>query len=147
MQEHLNQSKLLLEEILRSPNVEVATNEHLQEIDEFFAEVLRSELEDARKKGNYDRSGRIQAIVDVIQKASAPPPEYELIEQLISIESDNERMELLQQNNDKITSEFLQMLTGLSAQMEGDGQAEIAGRLQDVYRIALRFSMERKMRE
>jgi len=146
MREQINHSKLLLEEILRAPNVEQAAAEHFGEFDDFFAEVLRSELQEARKKGDYDRSGRIQAIVDVIQKASAPPPEYELIEQLISLESETERRELLEKNADQITSEFLQMLSGIGAQMEEGGQAEVADRLQTVYREAMRFSMERKLK-
>lgn len=147
MREQVNHSKLLLEEILRSPNVEEATTEHLQEIDDFFAEVLRSELAEARKNGNYERSGRIQAIVEVIQKASTPPPEYELIEQLISLENEAERRGIMEKNEERITSEFLQMLSGLSTQMEGDGQAEVAERLQTVYQEALRFSMERKLKQ
>jgi hypothetical protein len=149
MREQINHSKLLLEEILRSPNVEQATNERLQDIDEFFAEVLRAELQEARKNGNYERSGRIQAIIEVIQKASEAnvPPEYELIEQLISIESETERREVLAKNEESLTSEFLQMLSGLGAQMEGDGQTEVAERIQMVYREALRFSMERKLNQ
>lgn len=147
MREQINHSKLLLEEILRSSNVEQATNEHLQDIDEFFAEVLRSELQEARKNGNYERSGRIQAIVEVIQKASAPPPEYELIEQLIGLDDETKRREILEKNDERITPEFLQMLSGLGAQMEGNGQAEVAERLQEVYREALRFSMERKLKQ
>jgi hypothetical protein len=147
VQEQMSQAKQLLEEILRAPNVEHAATEHLQEMDEFFAEVLRNELQEARKKGDYDRSGRIQALFEVIQKASAPPPEYEFIEQLISLESEAERRDLLEKNADQLTPELLQMMSGLATQMETEGQAEIAGRLQDVYRIALRFSMERKMKQ
>ena len=147
VQEQMTQSKKLLEEILRAPNVEQAATEHIQEMDEFFAEVLRSELQDARKKGDYDRSGRIQALIEVIQKASAPPPEYEFIEQLISLESEAEQRDLLEKNADQLTPELLQMMSGLSTQMETEGQAEIAGRLNDIYKLALRFSMERKMKQ
>jgi hypothetical protein len=147
VQEQMTQAKKLLEEILHAPNVEQAAGEHLQEMDEIFAEVLRNELSEARKKGDYDRSGRIQALVEVIQKASAPPPEYEFIEQLIGLESEAERRELLEKNADQLTPELLQMMSGLASQMETEGQAEIAGRLQDVYKLALRFSMERKMKQ
>jgi predicted GTPase len=145
MKQQVDQARLLLNEILRSPNVEKATEEHFQEIDEFFTEVLRAELAEARKKGDYERSGRIQAIIEVIQKASAPPPEYEFIEQLISVDSEVERQQALENNADKLTPEFLQMLSGLASQMEGEGQAEVGQRLQEIYNQALRYSMKRKM--
>jgi hypothetical protein len=145
--QQLEQSRLLLEEILRQPNVEKAANDHLAEMDEFFTEVLRAELELARKNGNYERSGRLQVVVEVIQKASAPPPEYELIEQLLGMQDDSMIRQALEKNPERITPEFLQMLNGLAAQMEGEGQAEIAGRLQDIYRLVLRFSMEQKLKK
>jgi hypothetical protein len=143
----LDEAKLLLEDILKQPNVEKAATEHLQEMDEFFVEVLRAELQEARQSGNYERSGRIQAIIEVVQKASAPPPEYELIEQLIALENETEIRQALEAKKENITPEFLQLLTGLSSQMESEGQAEVATRLQEVYRLALRFSMEQKMKQ
>ena len=147
VKEQMNQAKQLLDTILHAPNVEQAAAEHLQEMDEFFAEVLRNELQEARKRGDYDRSGRIQALVEVIQKASAPPPEYDFIEQLLSLETEAERREVLENNAEHVTPELLQMMSGLSAQMETEGQAEIAARLQEVYQLTLRFSMERNLKQ
>jgi hypothetical protein len=147
MKQQLEQARLLLDEILRAPNVGNAATDRLQEMDEFFSEVLRGELQKARQEGNYDRSGRLQAIVDVIQKASTPPPEYELIEQLLGMENDAAIREALDKNASHITPEFLQLLSGLAAQMEGEGQAEIGARLNEIYRIVLRFSMEQKLKQ
>ncbi len=146
LKEQMNQSKQLLDEILRSPNVEQAASEHLQEMDELFAEVVRNELQEARKRGDYERSGRIQALIEVIQKASTPP-EYEFIEQLLSLDSPEERMAALEKNADQVTPELMQLMTGLAGQMETEGQADLAARLHEVYNTALRFSMERKMRQ
>jgi hypothetical protein len=143
----MDQARLLLEEILRQPNVEKAASDHLQEMDEFFSEVLRAELQEARKAGNYERSGRLQVIVETLQKASAPPPEYELIEQLLGVEDDAGVRQVLEKNADRMTPEFMQMLNGLAAQMESENQAELAARLQEIYRIALRFSMEQKLKQ
>jgi hypothetical protein len=55
--------------------------------------------------------------------------------------------EALQKNAERVTPEFVQMLSGLAAQMEGEGQAEIAGRLQEIYRVVLRYSMEQKLKQ
>jgi hypothetical protein len=146
MKQQLDDARNLLDEILRQPNIEKAATDHLQEMDEFFSEVLRAELDQARKNSNYERSGRLQAIVEVLQKASSPPPEYELIEQLLGMQDDEMVRQALARNPERVTPEFMQMLNGLVAQMEGENQAEIAARLQDIYRIVLRFSMEQKLK-
>jgi hypothetical protein len=39
------------------------------------------------------------------------------------------------------------MINGLTSQMETEGQNEIAGRLQEVYKQALRFTMEQNLKQ
>ena len=41
-----------LNEIVNAPDMEKAFQEHIEEIDEFFTEVLRDELQTARQKGD-----------------------------------------------------------------------------------------------
>lgn len=142
----MEEAQKLLEEILKAPSVEQSAAEHLGEMDEFFSQVLRSELAAARKAGNYERSGRLQAIVDVIQKASAPPPEYQLIEELIGLEDEAALREALEKNADKITPQFTQLLSGLAAQMEGQGDPEAVGRIQRLNSLVTRMSMEKNLR-
>jgi hypothetical protein len=132
---------------LARPTWEQAFKEHIEEIDEFFAEVLRTELQAAREKGDLVRSGKIQKVVELIQQASTPPVEFAFIEELISVNTEAERRQLLEQNQDKVTPDLLQMINGLTSQMETEGQNEIAGRLQEVYKQALRFTMEQNLKQ
>lgn len=143
----LGEAKKLLEEILKSPNVEQATTERLAEVDEFFSEALRSELQAARKAGNYERSGRLQAIVEVIQKAAAPPPEYEFIEELLGLEDEAEMRAALEKNAERVNPQFIQLVSGLAAQMEGQGETEAAERLQLLNRLVTRISMEKNLKQ
>jgi hypothetical protein len=83
LKERMEGARLLLSEIVGSANVEQAFKEHIEEIDEFFAEVLRTELQAAREKGDLVRSGKIQKVVELIQQASTPPVEFAFIEELI----------------------------------------------------------------
>jgi len=62
------------------------------------------------------------------------------------VEGEAARRDLLEKNKDKVTPDLLQMINGLASQMETEGQTEMVGRLQEVYRQALRFSMELNMR-
>jgi hypothetical protein len=147
VQEQMTESNALLDEILNAPDIEKAAADALQEMDDFFGEALRSQLEDARKNGDMEKMARLQKVVTVIQQASAPPPEVALAEELMSAENENDRQKILAENADRITPEFLQMMTTLRTQLEEQGQADLAQRLQEAYRSALRFSMQANLKK
>ena len=77
-----------LQTLLKAKNIKEATEKFLPQISDYFAETLTSELEDARKKGDLERSSKLQEIMAVIQEASAPPPEIELIQEMIDAPDD-----------------------------------------------------------
>jgi hypothetical protein len=143
MENEANRAKQLLETILKSPNLEEATMQHLEEISDFFVEVLQSQLEAARKAGDLATSSRLQQIVAVLQKASAPPPEVEFIEQLMSSKDDAELEKILEANRAKVTPDFLQLLNTIISQAEQQGQEpEAIEQVRQLYRTVLRFSMK-----
>jgi hypothetical protein len=144
--ERMEAARLLMNELLNAENVEQAFQEHIEEIDDFFNEALHQEQQAARQKGDLARSAKIQTLVDLIQKASAPPAEFALIEELLGATDDAARRAILEKKQDQITPELLQMVNGLVAQMESEGQNEMADQLQAVYRQALRFSMEKNLK-
>jgi hypothetical protein len=119
----------------------------LPNLDDFFAEALRSELEQAQQKGDQDRLAKLQKIVSVLQQASAPPAEIALAEELMGAEDEAGRRAIMEEHAGEITPEFLQMLTSLVAQLEQQQQPEMSQRLQEVYRSALRFSMQSNLKK
>jgi hypothetical protein len=141
VQLQLNNSRQLLNQILTAEEIETATQEHLADLDEYFMEVLQQELNQARSSADLERIARLQKVNGVIEKASAPPPELALIEQLLQAPSYDERMQMLQQNSDMVTPEFVQMLSALISQSEGQQPPEVVSQLKEIYRIALRVSM------
>jgi len=147
IQEQMQSARKLVENLLNAPNLEAALEENLGSLDEFFAEALREALDKARQDGDLERSARIQKIVNILQEAAKPPAEYELIEDLLSARDDVARRELLEKNEENISPEFLQILSGLVSQMQEQGQEELAHQLEGVYRQALRFSMEMNMKK
>ena len=147
MKVRLEASHKLLDQILGSENIEQATAEALPELDDYFADALRSEMEQARQKGDQDRLGKLQQIVEVIQQASAPQGELALAEELMGAEDEAARKKILEEHAEEITPEFLQMLTSLLNQVEEQGQPEMIKQLQEVYRSALRFSMQTNMKK
>jgi hypothetical protein len=141
VQLQLEDSRKLLNQILAAENVETATQEHLGELDAYFVEVLQQELNTARSNGDLERIAKLQQVNGVLEKASAPPPELALIEQLLEAPSYDERMKLLQEKSEMVTPEFVQMLSALIAQSEEQQPPEVVTALKEIYRIALRVSM------
>jgi hypothetical protein len=146
MEAHVKQTRALLEELLKAPNLEEAVTEILPNLDEFFGEVLQSELQAARQKGDLQRSAKIQQIVEIIQKASTPPG-AELVEALLSTQDPEEQRRLLNEHFEEITPDFLQMLNSLAAQMEAENQPEFQHQVQEIYRLALRISMQANLKK
>ncbi len=147
MQEQMESARQMLDEILQAENIEEVAAQALPHMDELFTEVLRDELEKARKNGDLDRSSKLQKVVGVIQSASAPPPEFALAEELMGAEDESGRQKILQDHAEEITPEFLQMVSSLMGQLEQQGQQELAARLQEAYRSALRFSMQANLKK
>jgi hypothetical protein len=145
--ERMEASRLVLAQILNAPDLEKALQEHEAELDEYFSAAVEAELKEARKQGDLARSAKAQKLIEILQAAAQPPAEFALIEELINLNDDTSRRQLLDKNQDKISPDFLQMINGLASQMESEGQSEMAGRLQDVYRLALRYSMEANLRK
>lgn len=138
----------LLETLLGAADTEAAMQAHVQEIDDFFVEVLQQEIQKARQAGDLDRSAKLQKISAVLEKASAPPPEIQFVEELISVETEEERIKILEAHADVINPDFVQMLNQLAAQAESDGQpAEMISRFKAAYQSALRFSMARQFQK
>jgi hypothetical protein len=143
VQEQASQARKLLEKILAAPDIEKATAENLETISDAFVEILQADLQAARKKGDLDRSAKLQKVIQVLQEASAPPPEVALVEELMDTKDDESLRKVLEAHGDQITPEFLQVLNSLVVQSESQGQPpEFMTRLQAIYRSALRFSMQ-----
>jgi hypothetical protein len=147
-QEQVSAARELLNEVLSADNVAEAAAQVMPAMDDYFADALRAELQAARESGDQARLNKLQQLVEVIQQASAPPPEIALAETLMGAETEEELRQMLQEHAGEITPEFLQMLSSLMAQVEQQGdQPELAKRLQETYRAALRFSMQANLKK
>jgi len=138
----------MLEEILKAPNIEEATTNALPAISQHFVEVLNADLQTARQKGDLDRLEKLQRVVSTLQKASAPPPEYEILEELLAAEDESGRRKVLEQHSDQITPEFIDLVSGLLAQTQNQNQdPQLTQQLETAHRSALRYSMEMNLKK
>jgi hypothetical protein len=136
-----------LEGLLKAKDLREAMAKMLPEMNDFFLEALSAELETAQNKGNLERSAKLQEIMAIIQEASAPPPEIELIQELMDAPDDRAIRSVLEAHRTEINDEFLQVFSGVINQPENVSQdPKVIDKLQNAYRATLRFSMEANLK-
>lgn len=140
------QSRSLLNELLGADDIAEATLQNLPEIDEFFVQSLNGELEAARQQGQTERLEKLRTVVDTLQRASAPPPEVELIQELLDAPGQKARREILESRMEEVTPQLLDALTALLNQAQSGGDQALAGKLRDIHKLAVRMSMEANLR-
>jgi hypothetical protein len=140
--EHTDQARQVLNEILNSGNIVDATEQSMAVVDDIFKQVLAQELEMARKKADLDRIGKLRQVDETIQKASAPPPEIVFLDELVNTPDDAAMQAMLQDRKQEVTPELLDTITQLIAQPQAGQEPELFQRLQNLYSMLLRLSME-----
>ena len=143
MQAQAAQVEQLIEKIIQSPDIPKVMEQVLPIINELFIEVLKNQLDLAHQKNDQTRLAKLQMIVDIIQKSSTPPPEYEVIEKLLEAEDESTMQKILADNPGIITEEFTQMLPGLITQAESQKEApEVVEKLKKINKLVLKLSMQ-----
>jgi len=146
MQARARQARQLLTALLQSHDVAEATVQNLGAVDNVFLQVLEAEMEAARQEANLEELGKLRTIAGVLEAASEPPPEIVLIRELVNQPDDGAWRELLESRAEEITPQFLDMLTALLAQAQSDDNRQLADRLRDIHRQAVRHSMQARMK-
>ena len=137
------QARQLLNQVLQADDVNESIQNVAPQIDEFFLQAVQETLDEARNSGDLEKINKLNQINDVIREASAPPPEIQFIEELLEAPDEDKRQQLIDANQEKITPEFFQMLSGLMAQvMDSDQDPELIEKFQAVNKHVLRFSMQ-----
>ncbi len=145
------QAQEFVETILANDDVEKATRENLESFTQDAVDVVNQLIRQASEKNDYTRMGKLQKMVQVLQEASAPPPEVAFIEKLIDAPDDAAVENMLKENDALVNEQFVEALSGLVAQMDAQGgqgnpEAKALGeKLNNVYKIALKYSMRKKM--
>lgn len=142
LQEKIKQANENLEKILKAENIEKAILQNPEVINEFFINNLDSEIIKARKSGDLDRINKLEQVMVVIERVTAPSEEIQLLEELLDFTDKTHLEKIIKDNMEKITPEFLAVVNSVIAQSESQtSQPELAEKLKKVYKAVLRFSM------
>lgn len=148
LKKRLEEGAKLLYDILAETNLEEAVKKHLPEMDEFFTQALQSEFEAAHQKGDLERIEKIQKVISIVEKESAPPPEIELIQKLLDTSDEPSRRKILEENMDMINDQLLTAINSIIVEGEARKQSpELIENLRSIYKIALRFNMEKNLKK
>ena len=145
------QAREMVEKLLAAEDVAGATRDNLDAFTQDAVDIVQIMLREASDKNDYTRMGKLQKMVQVLQEASAPPPEVAFIEQLLDAPDDAGIEKMLADNGAMVNDGFMEALNGLVAQMESasnQGSAEataLKDKLSQVYKAALKFSMKKNM--
>ncbi len=152
METRYKQAQEFVEKLLAQDDVAKATKDNLQSFTQDAVEIVQRLLREASEKNDYARMGKLQKMMEILEEASAPPAEVAFIEKLLDAPDDAAIEKMLNENASTVNDQFMEALNGLVAQIEsqaGDGNAEakaVADKLQNVYKVALKFSMKQKMK-
>ena len=145
------QAQQFIETLLKQEDIAKATQDNLQSFTQDAVDIVQQMLRQASEKNDYALMGKLQKMIEVLQQASAPPPEVAFIEQLLEAPDAAAVDKMLNENAEAVTDQFMEYLSGLVTQIEaqaGQGNAEakaLADKLGEVYKTALKFSMKKKM--
>lgn len=148
MEARFKQAQQFVESLLAQDDIEKATRENLDGFTQDAVEIAQQMLRQASDQNDYARMGKLQKMLQVLQAASTPP-EVMFIEQLIQLPDAAAIETALKQNDEMVTQQLLDTLTALAGQMEAQGDnpeaKEMGERLDEVYKVALKYSMKKNM--
>ena len=139
---NLTRARTLLSTLLQSPNIKEATLQNLPAVDEYFIQVFDETRESARKNADLDKISRLGQIEEVLSQASKPPQEVELIEELLDAADEENMMKAVQAHKSEITPQFMEILSSLVTRTQEGQDPELSERMQMLYRVALKVSMQ-----
>ncbi len=145
----LKQAQKFVETLLEQDDIEKATQANLDNFTQDSVEVVNQLLRQASEANDYTRMGKLQKMVQVLQSASAPPPEVAFIEQLLQAPDEAGMEKMLTENDAMVNQQFVDALSGLVAQMESQPDnpeaKDMAEKLTEIYRVALKRVMKKNM--
>jgi len=142
MEERLLQARKNLITVVQAKDIKETMAQNLSLVDEFFVQTFNEEMEAARKAGDLEKISKLKQVEEVVDKASTPPPEVALIQELLeAATSDDELNKKLEAHKTEITPEFMDILSSLLVRTESGEDAELKARMNKVFSSALRITM------
>jgi hypothetical protein len=142
------QSASVLRAILNAPDLDKALAGALPYIDELFLGILEANLQAARERKDAPTLQRLEEIDRKLREAvqRSMPDGLKLAQKVLDVEDEAQALAMLEAEQSAIDDQLVSALLGAAQKLEDAGQAEDAQRVRNLYRTALRLSMQTKMK-
>jgi hypothetical protein len=130
----LGQAQETLENILAAEDMQQALKKDINKIDDAFMYVLAGEISRAEETNQPERLHKLNELRDllVMEAESQTPPEVQLLNKLVSAQSEEERRQLIEDNRELVSPELVAVIDALQDQAGTAGQQELQDRLSAV---------------
>ncbi len=118
------QAQQFIDELLKQDDIAKATQDNLQKFIQDAVDIVQQMLRQASEKNDYATMGKLQKMVEVLQAASAPPPEVAFIEQLLEAPDAAAVEKMLTENSAMVNDQFMEALNGLVTQIDAQGDQD-----------------------
>ncbi len=135
---HAEQVYREIDTLLQAPDRVAAIQELLPAIDQLFLSLLAGRADSVRQAGNIERSAQLEALLNQIlhQVRASAPPEIQLVNDLLEIEDQAGVAAALVARRSDLTPTAISVMQGLLADLQTEGEATIADRLQFIVKSA-----------
>jgi len=129
----------LLRALMETPNPAQMLMDNLPRLDDTFMAVLNTNLEAAQRAGRMDVVQRLNTISEAIMQLmqETAPPEVQLINELLELESDEAAVAELKRRAAEIDQPLLDAMTYITENLRQNGQAPLADRLENLRGVAM----------
>ncbi len=149
MEVQMKAANQFIETILNAPDIAQATVQNINQFNDVAIQVLEAKLKEANQKQDAEMMQKLQQMVMVLQQASTPP-EVALIQELVELQDDASIEKMLKDREAEITEDLTGTLATLMQQVEtqkaeNPEAAEMLNRLENVYRVLIKFQMQKNL--
>jgi len=143
-QERASRSAALLKTMVEAEDTQAAVQQAIPLIDELFLGTLEANIQAARERGQEGMLNKLEQVNSLIQDQiqASLPPGIRLAQELLALESDEDRLKLLETRAGEIDDNLLGSLMQTSQRLEDLGQQEGAVELRNLYKAALKMKMK-----
>jgi hypothetical protein len=128
-----------LQEIFESDDPEEAILANPSLIDEFFLNVLGTNMKAAEQSGRVDDAEKLRRISEIIMELieESQPPEIQFINRLLTAEYPDSTQALLEENRLMIDAELLELMQVVGQDLTTGGREELGQRLAQIQNQAV----------
>jgi len=132
--EMAEEAQAVLQEVLQATDTAAALREHSEQVDEVFLALLAANIQAAERSG---ASAATRRLTQIYQQAltiaqDKLPPDMRLLNQMLMAPDDAAARQLLRENRELLTAEFVENMKALEQNMREGGRTDLADRMKSL---------------